>query len=128
MTTQVGTFVKMTIGGVDLVGETSNSFTSTSNMVETSSKVNGRKSAFEYGRITRTVSIESLSSTDATQTKVAFNAAFADQENGTKVPFQIAEYAADGEPKTGSLAFSGMALISDVSQDSPDDDVMTFSL
>lgn len=124
----IGTFVKMTIGGVVMVGETSNSFTSTANMIETSSKVSGRKSAFEYGRINRNVSVESIAGSSPDATKNGFDTAFSYQEDGTKVPFQIAEYGADGLPVVGSLAFSGMALVSDISQDNPDDDVMTFSL
>lgn len=128
MATKVGTFVKLEIGGVMLVGEQSNSLSSTANMVETSSKVTGRKSAFEYGRLNRSLSAESLSASDAPSTAFAFKTAFEYQESGTKIPFSVAEYDADGEVVAGSIAFSGMALISEVSQENPDDDTLTFSI
>lgn len=128
MATNVGTFVKIKIGTLLMVGETSSSISSVANMIETSSKVTGRKSSFEYGRINRTISVESISTTDASETAYAFKAAFDAQEAGTKAAFEISEYTSAGALVEGALKIAGVALVSDVSQDNPDDDVMTFSL
>jgi len=130
MATKIGTFVLMKIGTALLVGESSSSITSAANMIETSSKINGRESTFEYGRMNRTISVSSVASTDSTLTTYGYKSALEAQIAGTKISFSITEYA----DQTGAAAvgdatiISGTALISNVSIENPDDDKLTFSL
>ena len=62
--TNIGTLVLLKIGTILVVGESSTSFKSAQNMIELSNKTSGNDAAFASGRITRTMSVSSLASTE----------------------------------------------------------------
>jgi hypothetical protein len=112
---------------ITIIGETSTSFKSAQNIIETSSKSSGNDAEFKSGRITRTMSVSSLASTDPTSTGYGFDLALAVQEQQSAISFLLTEYAS-GTPVTGAIKLSGSAFVSNVSWEVPDNDKMTFSL
>lgn len=128
MSTKVGTFVQLEIGGTKMVGETSHNLTSAAEMIETSSKASGNESSFEYGRINQTASVSSIASSNASETNYNFKDALEAQVAGTKVTFEMTEYDSAGDAVVGAISITGTALLSNVSKESPDNDKMTFSL
>lgn len=128
MATKVGTLVKVKIGTIFMVGESSLSMASVANLIEVSSKASGRASNFEYGRISETISISSIASTDASIGTYNWKAAQAAQVAGTKVEVCFTEYNTAGAPVASAIIVSGTALISNVAFDGPDNDKLTFSM
>ena len=130
MATKIGTLVMMKIGTGILIGETSSSFTSTADAIEISSKATGRDSNFEYGRMNRTLSVSSIASTDPAATGYGFEDALAAQAAGTKVEFSLTEFSdkTGATPVAGATIVSGIALITNVAWENPDNDRITFSL
>lgn len=128
MATKVGTLVKMKIGTIFMVGETSASLASIATLIEVSSKASGRASNFEYGRVAETVSVSSIGSTNAAIATYNFKQALAAQKAGTKVEIAITEYTTGGAPVAGAIIISGTVLIGNVNSDNPDNEKLTFSL
>jgi hypothetical protein len=128
--TNIGTLVLLKIGTILVVGESSTSFKSAQNMIELSNKTSGNDAAFASGRITRTMSVSSLASTDPSASTYGYKAALDAQEAGTEIAFTLTEYttAVGTTPATGAIKLSGNCLISNVSVEFPDNDKMTFSL
>lgn len=128
MATKVGTLVKLKIGTIFMVGEMSSSMASVANLIEVSSKASGRASNFEYGRISETLSVSSIGSTNAAIATYNYKAALAAQVAGTKVEVAITEYTTAPLPVSGAIMISGTVLIGSVSTENPDNDKLTFSL
>jgi len=127
-TNKIGTAVLTTIDGNELVGELSTSLATAVNLIEISSKASGRASNFEYGRIADTLSVSSIATTDGSATAeswvILHNAIVA----GTKVAVVITEYDAPGGTEVvGAVNIAGSALISNLTEDIPDNDRMTYS-
>lgn len=125
---KIGTFVKLKIGDKLMVGESSVSLAMAIEAIETSSKASGYSSTFEYGRINETLSVESIASSDSTETNYNFNAARTAAKAQTKVSFELSEYDEAGALVNGSHIITGTALITSVTWDAPDNDVQTFSI
>lgn len=128
--TDVGTLVMLKLGTILLVGESSTSFKSAQTMIETSNKSLGNVARFKPGRITQTMSVSSLASTDPSASTYGFKAALDAQVAGTEVAFVLTEYgAANGTTAAaGAIKLSGNCLLSNVSVEFPDNDKITFSL
>ena len=120
-------YIKLGSSPMALVGESSVSFASAQTMIETSNKTSGNDASFAAGRISRTISVSSIASTDPAATGYGFEEALAAQEDGTNVNFIITQWAS-GVAVSGTTALSGAALISNVRWEAPDIDKMTFSL
>ena len=128
MATKVGTLVKMKIGTIFMVGEMSSSMASVATLIEVSSKASARASNFEYGRIAETLSVSSIGSSNAGIATYNYKNALAAQVAGTKVEVSITEFTSGAAPVSGAIIISGTVLISNVQQDNPDNDKLTFSL
>jgi hypothetical protein len=128
MATKVGTLVKMKIGTIFMVGEMSSSMASVAALIEISSKASGRASNFEYGRISETLSVSSIGSTNAGIATYNFKQALAAQKAGTKIEVSITEYTTAPLPVVSAIMISGTCLIGNVSFDNPDNDKLTFNL
>ena len=128
--TNIGTLVMMKIGTLILVGESTTSFKSAQAMIEISNKTSGNVAAFVGGRITQTMNVTSIASTNPAASGYGFAAALAAQAAGTPVAATITEYT----DATGTTAFTGASkltancLFADVALDIPDNAKMTFSL
>ena len=128
MATKVGTLVKMKIGTIFMVGELSASMASVVNLIEVSSKASARASNFEYGRIAETLSVSSIGSTNANIATYNYKNAIAAVVAGTKIEVSMTEYTSAGAPVAGAIMISGTCLISNIQQENPDNDKLTFSL
>lgn len=115
-------------GVLNLMGETSTSLKSAQTMIETSNKLSQQSASFKAGRVTRTVSVSSLASTDTATTEYGHEDALAVQEQQVPVDFSITEYDSAGVLVSGAIIISGTALLSNVSLENPDNDKTTFSL
>ncbi len=127
---KIGTLVFLKLDGIPLVGETSSAFSSSSDAIYVSNKLSGRNTNVEYGRINRTISVSSIASTDPDATKVGIDTALAAQEAGTKVEFWMTHYEdSDAEEASGGhIIITGSAVLTNVSEESPDNAALTFSL
>lgn len=128
--TNVGTLVMLKLGTILLVGESSTSFKSAQTMIETSNKALGNVAAFKAGRITQTMSVSSLGSTDPTATTYGIKQALDAQVTQAVVAFVLTERtdATGATPATGAIKLSGDCLLSNVNAEFPDNDKITFSL
>lgn len=130
MPTKVGTFVYIKLGAGEkpVIGESSTSFKSAQTMIDISSKASGQNSEFAAGRITRTISVASIASTDPTLTDYSFQTALAAQVTATPIAFYMTGFSVSGNKVSGDTIISGTALISNVAWEVPDNDKLTFSL
>ena len=128
MATKVGTLVLITIGGNELIGELSTSLNTVVNLIEVSSKASNRESNFEYGRIADSLSVSSIASTDGSATDTNWKTLHDAIVAGTKVAVVITEYdAPGGTAVVGAVNISGNALISNLTEEIPDNDRLTYS-
>lgn len=114
-------------GILNMIGETSTSFKSAANMIDISSKQSGLNSQFKSARVTQTISVSSIASTDTATTGYGHEDALAAQVQQVPIDFSITEYE-DGVAVSGSISITGTALLSNVTEDMPDNDKLTFSL
>jgi len=129
MATKIGTCVKITIDSDELVGELTNSLASSVNVINVSSKASKRATNVEYGRIEETLSVSSIGTTDGTATTATWKILHDAIVAATKVAVEITEYDSDGTTKTsGAVNIAGNAVISNLTQDLPDDDRITYSV
>ena len=129
MATKIGTCVKITIDTDELVGELSQSLATSVNIINVSSKASKRATNVEYGRITDTLSVSSIGTTDGTATTATWKVLHDAIVAGTKVAVEITEYDSDGTTKTsGAVNITGNAVIGNLTQDAPDDDRITYSV
>jgi hypothetical protein len=128
MATKIGTLVKIKIGTIALVGETSSNLASVVNVIDVSSKASNRTTNVEYGRVAETISVSSIASTDASIGTYNWKAAHAAIVAGEKVEVSLTEYTSAGVPVVSALMISGTAVISNVALDNPDNEKLTFSM
>ena len=130
MATQVGTFVMMKIGTLLLVGESTTSFKSAQAMIEISNKTSGSNAAFVGGRLTQTMNVSSIASTNPAAAGYGFAAALAAQAAGTPIAVTITEYsdATGTTAVTGATKLAANVLFADVALEAPDNAKLTFSL
>jgi hypothetical protein len=122
------TTVNANNGTLNLMGETSTSLKSAQTMIETSNKLSQQTASFKAGRITRSISVSSLASTDTATTEYGHEDALAAQAQLVAVDFSITEYDSAGALVSGAIIISGTTLLSNVSLENPDNDKTTFSL
>lgn len=115
-------------GVLSCIGETSTSLKSAQTMIETSSKASGVNATFAAGRITQTMSVSSIASTDTATSEYSHEDALAAQAQLVPVDFSVTEYDGNGDPATGAIIISGTTLISNVALENPDNEKTTFSL
>lgn len=127
---KTGSLVLVKIATKLATGETSSSFSQSSNAIDVSSKLSGRDTNVEYGRMNRTFSVNSIADTTPNATYFGYKDAIDAQIAGTKVAVIITSYS----DKTGATvvaadtALSGTGIITDVSLEAGDDSAQTFSL
>lgn len=114
-------------GILNCIGETSTSLKSAQTMIETSSKASGINSRFKGGRVTQTMSVSSIASTDTATTAYGHEDALQAQVQQVPVDFSVTEYS-DGVAESGAIIISGSTLLSNVALENPDNDKTTFSL
>lgn len=115
-------------GEINLIGETSTSLKSAQTMIDVSNKLSLQNSTFKAGRIARTISVTSIASTDTATTGYGYDDALQCQAQKVPVDFTLTEYDAMGVPVVGAILIYGTTLISNVSDEIPDNDKLTFSL
>ena len=115
-------------GVLQCIGETSTSLKSAQTMIEVSSKINQKKASFKAGRITRTLSVSSIASTDTATTEYGHEDALAAQVQLVPIDFTLTEYDVNGAVVQGAIIISGSTLLSNVALENPDNDKTTFSL
>lgn len=127
--TNVGTLVMLKLGTYLLVGESSTSFKSAQTMIEKSNKTSGVNASFAAGRITQTMSLSSLGSTDPTAATYGIKQALDAQATQAVVAFVLTERtdATGATPATGAIKLSGNCLLSNISIEFPDNDKITYS-
>ncbi len=127
---KTGSLVLVKIATKLATGETSGSFSQSANAIDVSSKLSGRDTNVEYGRMNRTVTVNSIADTTPNATYFGFKDAVDAQIAGTKVAVMITSYT----DKTGATdvvsdaVLSGTGIITDVSWEFGDDAATTFSL
>lgn len=115
-------------GVLNMIGETSTSLKSAQTMIETSNKLSKQKAAFKPGRVTRTISVSSLASTDTATTEYSHEDALQAQDQQVPVDFTLTEYDSLGVAVVGAINIAGFALLSNVSEENPDNEKLTFAL
>ena len=127
---KTGSLVLVKIATKLATGETSGSFSQSANAIDVSSKLSGRDTNVEYGRMNRTITVNSIADTTPNATYFGFKDAVDAQIAGTKVAVMITSYT----DKTGATdvvsdaVLSGTGIITDVSWEFGDDAATTFSL
>ena len=111
-------------------GETTGSFSQTANAIDVSSKLSGRDTNVEYGRMDRSFTVSSIADTTPNATYFGFKEAVDAQIAGTKVAVLVTSYTnKTGETAViGDASMSGTGIITDVSWDFGDDAAQTFNL
>jgi len=122
---QNATYIKLQIGGSDLVGETSISINSSVDVIETSSKAGGRVRTLLPGRVAENISFESLA--DDESADYGYDDAYTAMAAGTEVSFEIMRVDSTGSQVDGSEKITGSGYITSLTQDNPDNDRSTMS-
>lgn len=122
---QNATFIKLLIADTELVGEVSNSISSSADIIDVSSKASGRERNILPGRVAESISFESLA--DDTSADYGFATALAALNAGTKVTFKIMRTDALGVQVDPSEQTTGSGYITSLTQDNPDNDRSTMS-
>jgi hypothetical protein len=129
---KIGSLVFLKIGTDELVGETSVSFASASDAIDVSSKVSGRDTNVEYGRMNRTISVSGIASTDNSASGYGLKSALDAQSAGTKVSFIITEFSdkTAATPVSGAIKIEGTecGVITNVNFEAGDNAANTFSM
>lgn len=127
--TKKGTLVLFKLATKTLVGQNSLSYARTSTMIEVSSKTSGNHAEFVSGRITSTMSVGGIGSTEKELTKAGYWELWDAQEAGLAVSVSFTEYTdVDGVVTiSGSEMITQDALISGLTWEGPDNAAITFS-
>lgn len=127
---KTGSLVLVKIATKLATGETSGSFSQSANAIDVSSKLSGRDTNVEYGRMNRTISVSSIADTTPNPTYFGFKDAIEAQIAGTKVAVLITSYTdkTGATDIVGDTGLSGTGIITDVSWEFGDDSAQTFSL
>lgn len=122
---QNGTFIMLKIEGKKLIGELSHSFSSTGDIIDVSSKPDGLARSILGGRVTETISFESLS--DETSPDYGWSTAYIAMTAGTELEFEIVRVDALGDQVNGSEKITGKGYIASLTKENPDNDRSTMS-
>lgn len=122
---QNGTFIKLFIDDTVLIGEISSSINSSMDEIDTSSKDSGLVSHSLPGRLSESISFESLA--DDTSADWGYATALAAINAGTKLAFEIKRVDENGDQVDGSQSISGDGYLSSLTLDNPDNDKSTMS-
>ena len=127
---KTGSLVFMKIATKLAIGETSTSFSSDSNAIDVSSKLSGRDTNVEYGRMNRTFTVSNIGDTTPNATYWGIKDALDAQIAATKVAVILTSYttAAATLAVSGDVKLSGTCIITNVSWESGDDAAQTFSV
>lgn len=129
---KIGSLVFIKVADSQLVGETSVSFTSASDAIDVSSKVSGRDTNVEYGRMNRTISVSGVASTDDAASGYGLKDALDAQAAGTKVSFIITEFSdkTATSVESGAVKIEGTscAVITNISFEAGDNAANSFSM
>lgn len=126
---KTGSLVFITIGTKLMVGETSLTISTATDIIETSNKLDGRGTSNEYGRIRTTISVSSVEDITPNANKLSYADMYALITSGTKPEIMMTSYT-DKTAVTevvGDSYFSGTALISDINAEYPDNAMSTLS-
>ena len=127
---KTGSLVLIKIATKLATGETSTSFSQSANAIDVSSKLSGRDTNVEYGRMNRTFTVNSIADTTPNPTYFGMQDAVDAQIAGTKVAVILTSYT-DKTGVTDNVSdtyFSGTGIITDVSAELGDDAANTFSM
>lgn len=126
---KIGSLVFLQVATKMLVGETSVDISQAANIIDVSSKSDGRGRGLEYGRLSTTINVSGIADTTPSATKTGIKELLDLQLAGTKVAVVIANYTttAGTADVTGDWTFVGNALISNVQGTFADDAENTFS-
>lgn len=129
MATNVGTLVFLKANDKTFVGQTSLSFKDAATMIETSNKLSGKFSTFEYGRINSNISVGGIASTSKEATLAGYWEMRAFMVANTKVTVFFTEYTSEAAVTNVAAAekVTATALISSLSWDAPDNEKNTFT-
>jgi len=127
---KTGSLVFMKIATKLAIGETSSSFNSDSNAIDVSSKLSGRDTNVEYGRMNRTFTVTNIGDVTPNATYWGLKDALDAQASGTKVAVSVTSYTtkAGTTAVTGDVILSATCIITNVSQDFGDDSAQAFSV
>lgn len=127
---KTGSLVFMKIATKLAIGETSSSFSSDANAIDVSSKLSGRDTNVEYGRMNRTFTVSNIGDTTPNATYWGIKDALDAQAAATKVDVILTSYTtkAGTTPVSGDVKLSGTAIITNVSWEAADDGAQTFSV
>ena len=127
---KTGSLVLVKIATKLATGETSGSFSQTSDAIDVSNKLSGRDTNVEYGRMNRTVTVNSIADTTPNASYFGFKDAVDAQIAGTKVAVIITGYTdkTAGTDVVSDAYLSGTGIITDVSWEFGDNAAQTFSM
>lgn len=121
---QNATFIKLYINDTVLIGETSSSISGSMDEIDTSSKAGGLISYSLPGRLSESISFESLA--DDTSGDWGYSVGLAAINAGTQISFELKRVDENGQVD-GSQSISGVGYLSSLTLDNPDNDKSTMS-
>lgn len=129
MANEVGSLIFIKIDTKLLVGQTSLSYASACDMIDTSSKDTGRHRNFAPGKISKTISVSGMGSAAKEATAEGYYELETAQDNGASVTFVITQYTDQtaGTETVGKESRSGTAYISNLTWDANDNEAISFS-
>ena len=128
MSTKLGTNVKIMLDGLALYGELGNTLTASAGAIEVSSKASGLESNFEPGRMNETGSCTSRETSDGSSIAFGYIKAKAAMLAGNKVVVVITEFDSDGLPVDDAAMHTGLAVLTNVSLENPDNAPLALSI
>jgi hypothetical protein len=126
---KTGSRVFIKVGTKLFIGETSSSISTTTTMIPVSSKISGRGSNKEYGRIETSISVSGIEDTTPDAQKLNFKDMYDIIAAATKPAILLTSYtdATAATEVVSDVYFSGTGLISDANAEYPDDSQSTMS-
>lgn len=122
---QNATYIKIQFGNTDLVGELSQSISSTADIIDVSSKATGLTREVLPGRVSENISFESLA--DDASADYGWASVYAAMIAGTLVTFTIVRVDGTNAEVVGAEKITGSGYFSSLTKDNPDNDRSTFS-
>jgi hypothetical protein len=121
-----GTFIIIKIDEDKLIGELSNSYSGTGDEIDISSKVDGLEADALPGRVSESISFESLSD-ETNVNDYGWATAYAAQTTAKEIDFEIIKVDALGVQVNASEKHTGKGVIQNLTKSNPDNDRSTFS-
>lgn len=129
MSTKKGTLVLIKVGTKLLIGQNSLSYQETVTMIEISSKTSGNYAEFVSGRISSTMSVSGIASTNKEATEAGYWELKAAVAAGVAVTVTFTEYTTEAGTTavTAAEKISVSAFVSGLTWEAPDNAANTFS-